>query len=107
MKYGLAIISVPKSHVIGNVERPKSTFFGLITATETDEHDFRIQKLASLSRAQFVEGLNEDNNSILLFVHGYNVTFADAAFKAAQIAYDANFGGVGSGVLLAIRRRTF
>jgi esterase/lipase superfamily enzyme len=93
MKYGFAIVSVPKSHVIGNVERPKSKFFGLLTAKETDEHDFRIQKLESLSRSQFVEGLNDDNDSILLFVHGYNVRFADAVFKAAQIAYDANFGG--------------
>ncbi|OIJ63220.1 hypothetical protein WN71_035445 [Streptomyces mangrovisoli] len=30
----------------------------------------------------------------LVFVHGYNVTFADAARQAAQIAYDLNFTGV-------------
>jgi esterase/lipase superfamily enzyme len=29
----------------------------------------------------------------MLFIHGYNVTFTDAIFKAAQIAYDANFAG--------------
>jgi esterase/lipase superfamily enzyme len=29
----------------------------------------------------------------MVFVHGYNVPFADAVFKAAQIAYDANFLG--------------
>ena len=32
-------------------------------------------------------------DSILLFIHGYNVSFPEAIFKAAQIAFDANFAG--------------
>jgi esterase/lipase superfamily enzyme len=30
----------------------------------------------------------------MVFVHGYNTSFEDAVFKAAQIAYDTNFPGL-------------
>jgi esterase/lipase superfamily enzyme len=93
MRYGLAIVSVPKVHVIGNVERPKSRFLWWWTDKETDEHHFRVKRLTSFSRNEFIDALKEDNNSILLFVHGYHVTFDDAVFRAAQIAYDANYAG--------------
>jgi esterase/lipase superfamily enzyme len=33
-------------------------------------------------------------NSALVFIHGYNVTFEDAARRTAQIAYDLKFTGV-------------
>lgn len=58
LRYGLAIVSVPKAHTIGHVERPTPYFFGLYTPKETDADDFRIQKLSSLSREQFVASLN-------------------------------------------------
>ena len=31
-----------------------------------------------------------------MFVHGFNVSFADAARRTAQIAYDLAFGGPGA-----------
>ena len=31
----------------------------------------------------------------LIFVHGFNVSFDNALFRAAQIAYDLNFDGPG------------
>jgi esterase/lipase superfamily enzyme len=49
------------------------------------------------SRDRFFEELrtkaNSQGSSALLFVHGYNVTFADAARRTAQMAYDLGFGG--------------
>jgi esterase/lipase superfamily enzyme len=91
--YGLAVVSVPKNHMIGHVERPRSYLFGLIQGKETNEDSFRIQRLTRLSDDEFVNALREDTDSVMVFVHGYNVPFADAVFKAAQIAYDANFLG--------------
>jgi esterase/lipase superfamily enzyme len=85
-------VSVPKSHTIGHVERPRS-WFGLFQEKETDENAFRIQTLLTLSREQIIAALQQDADSLLLFVHGYNVTFDEAIFKAAQIAYDSNFQG--------------
>lgn len=96
MTYGHAIVSIPKSHVIGNVERPQFKRWWLIPLgyeTEKDADHFRMKALGALDRETFAQRLKTDADSVLLFIHGYNVTFSDAIFKAAQIAYDANFAG--------------
>lgn len=91
--YGRAIVSIPKSHDIGNVERPKFRFLKLGVEPETDADHFRIKDIAWLDRGTFVDQLKGGADSVLLFVHGYNSSFADAVFKAGQIAFDANFAG--------------
>jgi esterase/lipase superfamily enzyme len=93
IRFGLAMVSVPKQHRIGHVERPEPWFFGYLKRDEKDADDFRIKGLDHLSREQFVQRLKANSDAILLFIHGYNVRFEDAIFKAAQIAYDANFSG--------------
>jgi esterase/lipase superfamily enzyme len=95
MKYGKTIVSVPKNHSLGAVERPQwwKIWKVLSYNRETDQDHFRLQEIRTLARDQFLEELRSNPDSILLFVHGYDTSFADAIFKAAQIAYDANFGG--------------
>ena len=97
IKYGATLVSIPKNHAIGHVERPTwwrtwwSSWLGY--NKEADEDHFRIHRIVILTRDKFVDALRSDSDSVLLFVHGYNVPFEDAIFKAAQIAYDANFDG--------------
>lgn len=97
--YGLSIVGVPKNHSIGRVERPSLDWvqsiihLSYVYEPESDKDHFRIRSLTKLERSEFVRQLGKNSDSILLFVHGYNVSFQDAVFKAAQIAYDANFGG--------------
>ena len=93
MSYGLTIVSIPKTHTIGNVERPQFSYLKWRYQAETDADHFRIKALTPLDRDALVSELADGDDSVLLFVHGYNVTFADAVFKAAQIAFDANFPG--------------
>jgi esterase/lipase superfamily enzyme len=93
LQYGLTIVSVPKKHAIGNVERPSFNYFKWSYNKEVDTDHFRISSISRLSRDGFVDELRMNSESVLLFVHGYNVPFQDAVFKAAQIAYDANFSG--------------
>ncbi len=38
--------------------------------------------------------LSSDHTALLVFVHGYNVQFDDAARRSAQLAYDLDFRGV-------------
>lgn len=67
-----------------------------------------------LARDEFVTTLRDslasaDRRDALLFVHGYNVSFTDAARRAAQIAVDLKFPGrtlLYSWALLAIRTST-
>lgn len=93
VSYGVTVVSIPKNHTIGNVERPKFRWFRLSREAETDADHFRIKGITPLDRAAFVTELKDGPDSVLLFIHGYNVPFADAVFKAAQIAFDANFPG--------------
>jgi esterase/lipase superfamily enzyme len=93
LTYGMTIVSVPKKHLLGQVERPGFKYLTWQYEPERDEDHFRIKSMTGLARAAFAERLRSDADSVLLFIHGYNVMFQDAVFKAAQIAYDANFGG--------------
>ena len=93
LSYGSALVSIPKSHSIGDVERPKFRYLTWSYQAETDADHLRIKAITPLDRAGFVSQLKGGADSILLFIHGYNVSFADAVFKAAQIAFDANFPG--------------
>ena len=34
------------------------------------------------------------SKSLLVFVHGYNMSFAETAMRTAQLAYDLNFPGI-------------
>jgi esterase/lipase superfamily enzyme/uncharacterized protein (DUF2147 family) len=98
-RYGLTIVGVPKNHSIGRVERPHIDLvrsiinLGLVYEKETDKDHFRLRSIASLNQSDLIDGLKKNADGVLLFIHGYNVPFDDAVFKAAQIAYDANFGG--------------
>lgn len=93
LTYGYAVVSIPTIHVIGNVERPKLKWYKLGVEAETDANAFRVKAIATLDRTAFVDQLKSDSDSIMLFIHGYNVSFTDAIFRAAQIAFDANFAG--------------
>jgi esterase/lipase superfamily enzyme len=93
LTYGLAVVSVPKTHRIGNIERPEFSYLRWAYEPERDDKHFVLKPLAPLSRDALIEGLRSRNDSILLFIHGYRNSFSDAIFKAAQIAYDANFPG--------------
>jgi len=90
VSYGLTVVSIPKNHTLGNVERPKFSYLKWRYPAETDADHFRIKALTPLDHDALVSELADGDASVLLFVHGYNVTFADAIYKAAQIAYDAN-----------------
>ncbi|MCG2628267.1 MULTISPECIES: alpha/beta hydrolase [Bradyrhizobium] len=91
--YGCVTVSIPIVHKMGEVETPKTYLYGIWTEAEQDGKHFRIQTLSKLSREEFASAIANPADSLMLFVHGYNVPFSDAAFKAAQIAFDANYKG--------------
>jgi esterase/lipase superfamily enzyme len=91
--FGRVVVSVPKDHLIGNVERPKFIWYELSMEKESDSKHFRIKQLSRIQRDEFISEVKSDAKSAMVFIHGYNVSFMDAVFKAAQIAYDANFPG--------------
>jgi esterase/lipase superfamily enzyme len=92
--YGRAWVSIPEGHKIGNVETPRFEWSTLSTQEERDHQHFRLLDVSDVrDKAFFGEIQTSSNESVLLFVHGYNTSFRDAVFTAAQIAFDANFDG--------------
>ena len=91
--YGQAWVSIPEAHRIGVTERPKFVWWKGGVEKEATESHFRLMRMTSFSGEDFSAAMKNSQNSAMLFVHGYNSTFEDAIYKAAQIAFDANFRG--------------
>src|SRR5262249_17581411 len=93
-RYSLDYISVPPDHKPGSVERPgigpanPDHHFTVLSRSQLDDDEFREQVAAHLSGRV---GVNRD---VLVYVHGFNTSFEEARFRLAQIAVDAQFGGV-------------
>ncbi|MFF7977255.1 alpha/beta hydrolase [Streptomyces sp. NPDC007905] len=96
LTYGELRVGIPDDHRMGAAEKPrlwrlrfrddpaKAATLGSVTTSTA-------QEFAQLARTRLAKG---EDGQALVFVHGYNVTFPDAAIRAAQIAYDLNFTGV-------------
>ena len=94
--YGVTEISIPKIHVKGELESP--SLWKLEFEEDPTKH-VMIQNIEVMSKASFINNLNQqirnsDKKQSFLFVHGYNVSFEEAARRTAQISYDLYFKGV-------------
>jgi esterase/lipase superfamily enzyme len=94
--YGTALVSIPKDHRVGELEAPSlirlefsedpKTHVVLLKAAETPASEFYADVAKRVGDSK--------GKAAFIFVHGYNVTFKDAARRTAQMAYDLKFDGV-------------
>lgn len=95
LRYGTCDVTVPKDHRVGELEAPSylrlefsedpAKHVILSRVTEQGSSDFYRDVGAKVAKSQ--------NSSAFVFVHGYNVTFKDAARRTAQMSYDLKFDG--------------
>jgi esterase/lipase superfamily enzyme len=94
--YGLCDVSIPRDHRIGEIERP--SIYKLEFREDPDKHVVVLGVTPQKTDDFFQKLTNRVSSSAahdtLVFIHGYNTTFADAVRRTAQIAYDLNFQGV-------------
>lgn len=96
VSYGLARVTVPtEGRDVGDLTSPK--WWKLEFSSDPERHVV-LASVEGCDRAGFVVQLqfavaDADEKDVLLFVHGYNVTFNDAARRAAQLAVDLKFRG--------------
>ncbi len=89
LQVGVCKVSIPYKHKIGELEEPK--WSRLQFTKNPDNHvvlieaDFMSQRSFS---AVLKEACQNPSQSAFVFVHGYNVSFEDAARRTAQIAFD-------------------
>lgn len=95
LETGLAQVTIPPHHVVGEVERP-SVWRGDLFE-DPREHmvvhgiEPRAEDAWFATLRDVVAG--SDAEDAFVFVHGYNVTFEEALLRTAQIAYDLKFRG--------------
>lgn len=94
LQYGRIVVSVPYTHTLGEIERP--SYWRLEFSEDPSKH-MMMQSLRKQNKEDFFKQMKEriakNGKSTFLFVHGYNVSFADAAFRTAQITFDLRFSG--------------
>jgi esterase/lipase superfamily enzyme len=96
--YGRCTVYVPESHQIGSTGSHWWT--RLRRMTDDRLKLTAIEPLASeaywTNLREVLDDLSSDARDLLVFLHGYNVTFDEAALRAAQIGCDLQFPGVTS-----------
>lgn len=95
LRYGEAQVTIPlAAHRMGKVETPR---WWRRLLGQREEQRFQV-RVTSLCQAKFVSRLSqafqaEEERELLVFVHGYNVTFREALRRCAQLAFDLQFPG--------------
>jgi len=92
---GICKVSIPKSHQAGQLESPSVVHWEF---EEKPEDHVMLMEVKSKDEQEFFDMLKlrveeSPSHDLLIFVHGYNVTFEDAARRTAQIAHDLDFQG--------------
>ncbi|NTV05378.1 MAG: alpha/beta hydrolase [Chlorobiaceae bacterium] len=90
MTYGIAQITIPYDHHIGK--------FILSSFDREKRQQLEYLNLSVLSRDELLSRLSQavaasEEKTLLIYVHGYNVTFNEAARGIGQIASDLDFKG--------------
>jgi esterase/lipase superfamily enzyme len=96
LTYGVAEVSVPDDHRMGEIERPR--WWKLQFRADPAKHVV-VQSVQEVPPSEFEARARHtlergSKREVLLFVHGFNVGFEDAVARTAQIAYDLHFDGL-------------
>lgn len=95
LSFARVTVTLPPGHQRGEIERPKRM-------PPDPKNDMTVVDPVRFSgERQFVSDINrairaapDEEDSILVFVHGYNTTFTDAVLRLGQFVEDSGFDGV-------------
>jgi esterase/lipase superfamily enzyme len=96
LQYGKTRVTMPLRHELGNLELP--SLFKLERSPDPNKH-FVLKEVAPLGKDSAMSDLrnalgSSKSKSLLLFVHGFNISFEDAALRTAQLTNDLQFPGL-------------
>ena len=96
--YGSCQVAVPKSHKIGSTG---SNWWQRLKTLTDDRLKLDRSSLNLLDEAGFLASIKKaleehepNERSALVYIHGFNVSFEDAALRAAQIGFDLQVPGI-------------
>ena len=96
--YGTCSVEIPKTHKFGSTG---THFLKRWLHLEFRDDHLRLKKISPfLTGGDFLdamreelESLDEDERTILVYLHGFNTSFEEAALRAAQIGFDLKIPG--------------
>jgi esterase/lipase superfamily enzyme len=97
LEYGRCEVTVPKLRELGSLPRPPSVW--VFRGAEDPARHLVLQEVHPYDDPEvFVAELREHTvtrgeDELLVYVHGYNTSFEDAALRAAQLAVDLQMTG--------------
>ena len=91
--FGHVSVSIPVGHKKGHLEKP-----GFFERRKIEDHfairsDLEVLKIGPFRGKLAEQFRGEAKSDLLVFIHGFNVSFEDALLRAAQLKYDLNFPG--------------
>jgi esterase/lipase superfamily enzyme len=95
LSYGFCKVSIPRDHRMGSLEAP--SIWKLERRKDPSKHVVLL-RTAIQPKEEFFKDVAtrvkaSNGKKAFIFVHGYNVTFEDAARRTAQMSYDLGFDG--------------
>ncbi len=95
LEYGVCEVSIPRIHEQGELEGPFE-FISIRIGDFDDKKHVVLKEVNPITENIYFKNLSDRINKspkkqAFVFIHGYNVTFEDAARRTAQIAYDMGF----------------
>jgi esterase/lipase superfamily enzyme len=96
MTYGTCDVSIPRDHRMGQLESPS---IARLEFHPDPEKHVVLLAVSNLEAPTYFATLRakiaqSPGKSAFIFIHGYNVTFEDAARRTGQMSYDLGFDGV-------------
>jgi len=95
LEMGVCEVSIPKEHEVGELESPSIL---RLEFNEDPEKHVVLMKVQREEPDEFYQQLRQrvdqdPRREAFVFVHGYNVTFENAARRTAQLTHDLHFDG--------------
>lgn len=92
LRLGHCVLTVPEKRKTGSIPRPG--FF----SSENPERHYILHEVNEENEESFLGRLRDkiatdSRRQVLVFIHGFNVTFVDAVYRTAQMAADLEFAG--------------
>ncbi|KAA5547817.1 alpha/beta hydrolase [Adhaeribacter rhizoryzae] len=96
LSYGYCRVSIPIDHRMGELESPN--IWKLELNFDPNKHIVLLETKVN-KKSDYFKMLRDSiekstEKKAFIFIHGYNVSFADAARRTAQMSYDLGFTGV-------------
>ena len=96
LNYGYCWVTIPGGHALGQVE--KRSWWNRL-ADPGDPEKYFTCAVHNLAKPNFLSEIESacqsaESPKILIFLHGFNVSFEEAAMRAAQFAEDSQFPGL-------------